>query len=249
MFTVVIDLLLVQSFLLAPLPLQARVQNEDKEQKFDQIIDRFIEYDTGKLSGPQGKQALVEFNNLGTEGMPALIRGLNRAAKIEHSCPAVTIGKKLNRMIRAAQSREVLEFARENIGAGVTQSRHMGVINDLRLLCTLRKRSLAGREAATSDDSPEERPTSGLEAQPRKRVSQMSVRELAEAVGTAKGIRLRMVLTELGKHKTDEAIDALGTAASVHEGDYRKLAREYLDKLMADLDDASLLQKLKDDRT
>src|SRR5437016_5561132 len=126
------------------LPAFASLQgSDDREKKFDQIIDRFIEYDTGKLPGSEGKEALSDFRQLGPEALPALIRGLNRAAKIEHSCPAVTIAKKLNRMLRNTTDLELLEFARENMGAGVTQSRHMGVIRDLRVVCMVRKRLVA----------------------------------------------------------------------------------------------------------
>src|SRR5207244_13235895 len=92
--------------------------------------------------GEDGKKAGAEFQRLGPEAIPALTRGLNRAAAIEHSCPAVTIAKKLDRMLRASNDAELLEFARENIGAGVTQSRHMGVIRDLRVVCIIRKRNL-----------------------------------------------------------------------------------------------------------
>src|SRR5260370_359594 len=76
---------------------------DEEELKIDQIIDRFIEYDTGKLKGPDGKAALAEFHKLGPEAIPALIRGLNRAAKFDHSCPAVTIAKKLSRMLSATK--------------------------------------------------------------------------------------------------------------------------------------------------
>jgi hypothetical protein len=225
-------------------------QGDTREAKFDRIIDRFIEYDTGRLPGPQGKQALDDFTGLGSEAATALIRGLNRAAKIEHSCPAVTIAKKLNRMIRASQSLSFLEFARENIGAGVTESRHMGVIKDLRVVCMIRRQALLARGVTESDESTDEPRTSTLQTTPppRKRVSQMSVAELGEQVATARGLRLRMVLDALGKHKGDEAINALGSAASVHEGDYRKMARDHLQKLLEDLNSAALKQKLKDDR-
>src|SRR5262249_51879317 len=136
-----------------------------------------------------------------------------------------------------------------NIGAGLTHAPHMGVIKDLRLVCMLRRRALAERGVTQSEEPPEENRTSTLQTAPvRKRVSQMSVAQLAEALGTAKGLRLRMILTELGKHKGEEAIGALGSAASAFEGDYQKLAQESLYKLLDELDDTALKKKLKDDR-
>jgi hypothetical protein len=224
-------------------------QAEDKETKFDQIIDRFIEYDTGKLHGPEAKQAVADFTSLGNDAIPALIRGLNRAAKIEHSCPAVTIAKKLNRMFRASRSPELLEFARENIGAGVTESRHMGVIRDLRVVCMLRKRALADSGTTPSDEPPEDTRTSTFETQSKsKRMSQLSTAELAEALKTAKGLRVEMILTQLGKRKGDEAIDALGSAASTIEGNHQNLAREYLMRVMDSVGSDALKRRLKDDR-
>jgi hypothetical protein len=228
---------------------QSQAPAEDREQKFDKIIDRFIDYDTGKLPGPEGKQALAEFARLGPEALPALIRGLNRAAKIEHSCPAVTIAKKLNAMLRASQSPGILEFARENIGAGVTQSSHMGVIKDLRVLCMLRRQSLLARGVTDPDEAPEPLQTSTLETQPRrKKVRELTTKELAEATGTERGLRLRMVLEELGKREENEAIDALGSAASTRDGDPQKLARQLLARKMDNLDNTALKAKLKDDR-
>jgi hypothetical protein len=235
---------------LSPCPAQeAGPRAEDKESKFDQIIDRFIEYDTGKLPGPEGKQAVAEFASLGNDAIPALIRGLNKAAKIEHSCPAVTIAKKLNRMLRASRSPELLEFARENIGAGVTESRHMGVIRDLRIVCMFRKRALADSGVTTADEPSEETRTSTFQTQPKsKRMSQLSVAELAEALKTAKGLRVEMILTQLGKRNGHETIDALATFASTHDGEYQKLAREYLKRVMDNLDSAALEKRFKDER-
>src|SRR5437870_10246264 len=49
---------------------------------------------------------------------------------------------KLAVMLRTSKGRALLDFALENIGAVITQSRHMAVIKDLRLLCILRKRAV-----------------------------------------------------------------------------------------------------------
>jgi hypothetical protein len=113
--------------------------SEDDEKKIDAIIDRFIDADTGKLTGPDAKKAIAEFNKLGPEATFALIRGLNKSAKIDHSCPAVTIARKLNGTLRSTADTQLLQFARENIGAGVEKSRHMAVIKDLKMTCSTRK--------------------------------------------------------------------------------------------------------------
>jgi hypothetical protein len=115
---------------------------EEEEAKLDAVIDRFIEYDTGKLTGEDGKKALAEFQKLGPDATFALIRGLNKAAQINHSCPALVIGKKLSGILKASNDRDLLDFARENIGMEVKESRHMNVLKDLKLTCSLRKSAI-----------------------------------------------------------------------------------------------------------
>src|SRR5262245_51018666 len=68
--------------------------SEAEEEQLDQIIERFIQTDIGKLRGDEAKRAIAEFNKLGPEAIFALIRGVNRAAEIEASCPVLIIGKK-----------------------------------------------------------------------------------------------------------------------------------------------------------
>src|SRR5262245_34426951 len=72
-----------------------RQLTDEEEEEIDRIIDRFIKYDTGRLPGAEGKKALAAFQKLGPDAIPGLIRGLNKAAQIDASCPALTIGKKL----------------------------------------------------------------------------------------------------------------------------------------------------------
>ena len=114
--------------------------SDEEEAKLDDIIDRFIRADIGLLQGQPALKAQQEFNKLGPEATFALIRGLNRAAKIEHSCPVVVIAKKLGRTLGSTTDAELLEFARENIGLGVGRSRHAGLLQDLRVACMARKR-------------------------------------------------------------------------------------------------------------
>jgi hypothetical protein len=225
---------------------------EEEENRLDETINRFIDYDSGKLRDGDGKQIVKDFQKLGPETTFALIRGLNRAAKIDHSCPAVTIARKLARILRSSQDAQLLLFARENVGAGITQSRHMGVIRDLRLLCMVRARAVeqSGAASLQTDPEPEESSSTSLrtELPRRKKVRDMSVAELADAAGKDRGLRLRMVLNELGKHAGEQAIDALASAAAAYEGDMRELARDMLAHPLSALSKSELKKKLKDDR-
>jgi hypothetical protein len=210
---------------------------DEEEEQLDRVIEGFIAYDTRKLPATEGKKALAEFQKLGPESTFALIRGLNRAAKIEHSCPAVTIARKLQRILMASMDTELLEFARENIGAGITHSRHLNVLQDVRLACTLRKNSLASRGR--------EVPLRGGD----RPIRSMTVQELAEAAGIERGARLKAVLTELGRRSGEEALSALGAAATGYEGESRTLARELITKKLSALETAGLKAKLNDDKS
>lgn len=208
---------------------------DEEEEQLDRIIDRFIAYDTGRLPGEEGKKALKEFQKLGPEAIPALIRGMNKAALIDHSCPAVVIAQKLHKMLMASNDLELLEFARENIGLGVTRSRHAGVLQDLRVACTLRKGQVQRQKLAA--------------AQGPKAPRLMSVADLAAAAGSDRGERLKQILLELGRRQGDEAIAALGAAAAAsYEDDVKALAREQLVKLLSRQTANVLRDKLKDDR-
>src|SRR5262249_45009397 len=116
---------------------------QEEEDKFDDIIDRFILADTGRLKGAAAAKATKEFLALKPEAIPALIRGLNKAAKISHSCPVLMISKKLVKMLSASTDDKLLEYAKDEIGAGVKASRHAGTLRDLRFKISMRRNALA----------------------------------------------------------------------------------------------------------
>src|SRR5438270_1668550 len=124
-----------------------------EEQKLDGVIDRFVQQDVGVLKGPEAQRAVKDFIALKPEAIPALIRGLNRTAKIEHSCPCLLIAKKLERLLLASDDRELLEYARDEIGSDVGKSRRGPLLQDLRLRVTLRMNALA-RRAPTGPKAP-----------------------------------------------------------------------------------------------
>jgi hypothetical protein len=153
-------------------------------------------------------------------------------------------------MLSTSRDPELLEFARENIGAGVTQSRHMGVIKDLRVLCALRKGAL-GREdsRATVRTLPGTKAVGSARSTAGKRdVREMGLSELVEAAGSERGARLKAVLTELGQRRGEPVIGALGSAAATYEGDIQQQARELLARQLSGLNTNGLIEMLKDDR-
>lgn len=121
-----------------PLAPSLPLLTDKEEAQLDAIINKFIDADTGKLTGPAAKSALDEFKSLGPEATFALIRGFNRSAHIDHSCPALTIARKLTGTLSRSDDIDLLQYAKENIGAGVRKTRHADVIQDLKSGCSRR---------------------------------------------------------------------------------------------------------------
>lgn len=209
-----------------------------EEAKIDEIIDRYIQFDLGKLQGEDAKRAQQDFNKLGPEAIPALIRGINKAANIQASCPAVVIAKKLGGMLLASTDGQLLDFARENIGAGVTLSQHMGLLRDLKVALMLRKRAMSQNQRVNAG-----KPTV------IKPARSMTNDELTEAAGSERGLRLKTVLTELEQRNGGGVLDTLVAVASFgSEKDNQQVARELLVRNLSRLSDAEIKKKLKDER-
>lgn len=113
-----------------------------EEARLDEIIDRFMQFDTGKLGGAAGSRALEAFQKLGNEAIPALLRGLRKSAELEHSCPVTVIAKKLRLLLGKSEDLELLEFARDEISA-IDSIRYRGLLTDLRVGITRRQADLA----------------------------------------------------------------------------------------------------------
>src|SRR6185437_1034381 len=205
---------------------------KEEEDKLDEIVDRFMLYDIGRLQGADARKALKDFKALGPEAIPALVRGLNRAAQIEHSCPVVVIAQKLGRLLAASDDGELLEFVRDNIGAGVGRTRHAGVLRDLRFGVSQRKNMVARR------------PKGGPKS-PRA----MSVSELADAASSERGPRLKVILTELSNRRGKEVLPGLATAAGSYDKDTQKLGRDLLYAHLARQTEAVVKENLTAEQT
>jgi hypothetical protein len=203
----------------------------EEEDKLDEIVDRFMLYDIGRLQGREGAKALKDFRALGLEAIPALVRGLNRAAAIEHSCPVVVIAQKIGRLLAASDDEELFEFVKDNIGSGVGRTRHAGVLQDLRFAVSQRKNTLTRRAAAGGPKSPRA----------------MSVTELAKASDSERGARLKSILVELEKRRGEEVLFKLANAAENDDADIKKLGRSLLERHLARQSEAVVKEKLHED--
>lgn len=120
----------------------ARVGNpvpaEPRQQELDEVVDRFIQYDIGRLTGTDGIIARRDFEALGPDSIPALVRGLNRSASIHASCPVCVITSKLQAALSQSKDRSLFAYAVANIGRDVpSNAPHRGRL--MQLLNSLQK--------------------------------------------------------------------------------------------------------------
>ncbi|HKI35888.1 MAG TPA: HEAT repeat domain-containing protein [Gemmataceae bacterium] len=91
----------------------------EREALYDRVVGRFILYDIGRLRGLEGRKAAADFEALGPDAIRALVRGLNRSATLDASCPVVAISGKLGTLLAACNDVELLAEVRDSIGKGV----------------------------------------------------------------------------------------------------------------------------------
>ena len=207
--------------------------SEEEEKSLDKIVDRFMQYDIGNLRGKEGAQAYREFLQLGPDAIPALIRGINRAATYEDSCPVTVIAAKLRKLLAGSTDIKLMQFVRDEVGAGVGRTRHTPVLQELRLAVTLHRNALvrAGYTVNSAARAPR----------------LMSISQLAEEAGKQRGPRLKQVLLELSTRSGDEPLAALGSAAAGYERDVQLFARNLLVQMLTRQKPDVVKAKLKDD--
>ena len=224
-----------------PLAPSLRQITEAEQARFEAIIDRFVKYDTGKLTGAEGKKALADFNALPQEAIFALIEGFNRAANMEDSCPAVIIGKKIQRILNASDDLDLLAYAKETIGSEVTGKRHLGMMKDLQFSILLRRGAIQRKNLASGGGN---KTTSG-----NKTFPSMSLAELSKAAEKEKGPRLKEVLIEIEKRQSPKVFDTLVQAARSDDKDIQGLGQLLLAKKVEKQSNAQLKDLLKHELT
>jgi hypothetical protein len=207
---------------------------EEEEKKLDAIIDRFIQYDIGKLRGAEGQQAVRDFARLGPEAIPALIRGLRQAADITASCPVTVIAAKLGKHLAASNDYKLLDFVRDEIGGIGGTSPHRTIIQDLRFGVTQRRNALA-RAGAINSPKP-----NVLKSQ--------STAQLLEDAGKERGEKLRYILAELGSRTGDEVLNTVGVHAASYDKETQTAARHALIAILTRLKPEEVKKKLTDEK-
>jgi len=106
-----------------------------EERRLDGVVNRFIEYDIGRLRGAEGERARRELDELGPEAIRALVRGLNKSARIHASCPVVVLANKLGETIDRNSDPEMLRYVVDNLGKDVPKAApHASRLRSLRAL-------------------------------------------------------------------------------------------------------------------
>ena len=94
---------------------------DQQQQLNDEIVDQFIEYDLGRLTGDAGHQARRRFQQLGPDSIPSLVRGLNKSARYHASCPVGVISRKLKNTLKESGDRQLIDYAINHVGDGVAK--------------------------------------------------------------------------------------------------------------------------------
>jgi HEAT repeat protein len=102
-----------------PLAVSTPRLSKTEQDRYNYIVDRFIEYDIGRLRGREGQKALEDFQRLDADSIPALVRGVNKAANIQSSCPIYVLVGRLRQLLLTTDDPEVLASAVENLNKGV----------------------------------------------------------------------------------------------------------------------------------
>jgi hypothetical protein len=205
-----------------PLAKSLPLLTEKENAKLEAVVNRFIDLEVGKLPKSEEKKAKDDLYRLGPEAVFVLVEGYNRAAQIDSSCATVTIGAKIERIIRSTDDIDLVLYVRENLGAGVEPGKGpLPVRNSLRsaqTVCLLRKSELL-RKGVTVRPRPESRD-----------VGSMSMSELSKAAARERGDALKKVLTEVERRQDSATPAILAKAISGTDAEGRKLAKVLLIK-------------------
>lgn len=88
----------------------------------DNVVDRFIAFDVGRLAGADALAARRDFEHLGPDAIRELVRGLNKSAYVAASCPVIVISDRLAKALAQTDDPQLIQYAVDNIGRGVPKS-------------------------------------------------------------------------------------------------------------------------------
>ncbi len=212
----------------------------------DRIVDDFIRYDIGQLPGEPGRRAYAAFNSLqGDAAVAALVRGVNKAARIGNSCPIIVICGRLQSLLPGTQNRDLLASAFRQLDSSGSGVYYANYVENMRQL-------VDQRLAAVSGEAPQLRRQlqgGGTASQLRRAripMEEWSCEDLAEAVTQEKDAELVSVLEELKGRQGAQHTDALARAIEQVDEQAKHVARGLLAQRLLRMTDRTLQAKLQD---
>lgn len=212
--------------------------------KYDAIVDDFIRADVGELRGEQGRAAMEAFRRLNTEeAIPAVVRGVNKAAKIRASCPIMVVSSKLQQLTGNCTNTALLRQAHNDLAAERNTPYGYYVAN-LKQALEARRAELEGREPKH-----EVTMTGGTPGQLRRsRVSlaKWTFKDLEDAIAEDSDEQLLRVLEEVSNRQGSEYTELLAKAVAGMKPENKEIARGLLARRLTRMTDETLREKLKD---
>lgn len=216
-----------------PLAPSLPLLSEAEEARYDKIVNQFIKYDLGQLPGAEGLKAKNDFLKLGSESIPALFRGLQSSAKLEHSCPVAMISQKLKSFLLKSEDDELLDYARDELTTALEGSRHAPLLQDMRLGVTLRRKVVL----ANKPKAP-------------KWLLEMTVPEMLKSLREEENQQKhKLMAQELGRRGDHESLQGLGLFAVSFYPEVKEPSIKLLKEKMRKLKTLELQEFLMDPNT
>ncbi len=213
-----------------PLAPSLPLLSEAEEARYDKIVNQFIKYDLGQLPGAEGLKAKNDFLNLGSESIPALFRGLQISAKLEHSCPVAMISQKLKSFLFKSNDDELLEYARDELSSALEGSKHAPLLQDMRLGVTMRRKVVLANKPSVP-----------------KWLLNMTVAEMLKSLQEEENQQKhKLMAQELGRRGDHESLKGLGLFAASFYPEVKEPSIKLLQEKMRKLKAEELQDFLKD---
>ncbi|MBS0208248.1 MAG: hypothetical protein JSS27_04765 [Planctomycetes bacterium] len=223
----------------------AKAPAKSKPDQYDVIVNKFIDYDVGRLRGQAGWEARDAFSRLNTtDAIPALIRGLNRAVEINNSCPVMVIASKLQQLMMKADQATL----RDALASLETTTANKPFGNYLASMRQMLENVSEGRNPHERREEGSSTMRAGDPAELRRRhtpVERWSEADIRSAFTTEKGAKLLNLLEFLRKQPGDDSVRLLAEAVNLVSEDMKPTARGLLAQRLSEVTDDSLRQHLQ----
>jgi len=218
----------------------------NRETAIDGVVNRFIAYDIGQLRGQPGLMANQQFRALtGYKAIPALTRGVNKAARIRSSCPIIVISNKLSKFISTCKHKPALKYVAKNLNSKGNVF-YGNYVENVRRQAVLRLKQIEKISPDVKSKEGQALDSSEDNQVPKRPVEKWSRQELKNSIAASTGDTLVQVLQELEKRKGVEYTRILSDSIPELSGADQRIARGLLSQRMLRMKAGTLANKLRD---